>query len=78
MIVLTPAEQNDYRQFVFPAIVNAAPGTKLFFRDFFGSQRSASPRIARYIYEQIIGAQGSLKGIARLNKDRMADGIVRV
>lgn len=78
MIVLTPAELNDYRQFVFPAIANATPGTKLYFRNFFGSQRSASPRIARYVYEQITNTQGSLKGIARLNKSRMVDGIIRL
>ena len=78
MIVLTPAEMNDYKQFVFPAIAAAAPGIKMYFRDFFGPQRSASPRIARYLYQEITGAQGSLKGMARLSKNRMSDGIVRL
>lgn len=78
MFTLTSAEFNDFIQHIFPAIYNATPGSLLFFRDFFGSQRSASPRIARFLYEQITAPQGSLKGIARLNKSRISEGIIRV
>lgn len=76
MITLSQAEQKDYDQFILPAISNAAPGTKLFFRDFFGPQRSASPRLSRYLREQI--QQGSLRGILRLNGSRMSEGIVKI
>lgn len=77
MITLTLEEQNDYNQFILPAISNAPTGTQWKFRDFFGP-RSASPRLSRYLYEQITGKQGSLRGVLRLNGSRMSEGIVKI
>lgn len=77
MITLSQAEQKDYNQFILPAISNAPTGTQWKFRDFFGpQQRSASPRLASYIFQEI--QQGSLRGILRLNGSRMSEGIVKI
>ncbi len=78
MIYLNPEETYDYEKIILPAIYNAQPGSRLYFRDFFSHiGRSASPRLARFLYEEIT-FRTSLNGIVRLKGSRMRDGIVRL
>lgn len=78
MVYLNPEEEQDYQQIILPAIYHAQPGTLMFFRDFFSPvARSASPRLARFLYEEI-KYRTSLNGIVQLKGSRIREGIVRL
>ena len=77
-ITLNVQESQDYQKIILPAIYHAQPGTLMFFRDFFNPiSRTASPRLARFLYEEIT-YRTSLNGIVRLKGSRMRDGIVKL
>lgn len=79
MIVLTPAELQDFKKIVLPAIYRASPGTILQFRNFFAPlSRSASPRISRYIFECLQQRVPPLYGTVRLRGTRMRDGLIKL
>lgn len=77
-IKLNALEKKEYQEIVLPAIRQATPGTVLFFRDFFTPlSRTASPRVARFLYEELKHGT-SFSGMARLCGTRLADGIERI
>lgn len=77
MIVLNTQERTEYTRIILPHIYRAKPGTVIFFRDFFPS-RTASPRLARYLYEELRRNTSPLRGIVRLNGTRMREGLIRL
>lgn len=70
MITLTKQECHDYSTFVLPTLKKACQGTVLFFRDFFPG-RSASPRIAQFLFQQV--KAGLIPGVV-LNGDTSREG----
>lgn len=71
---LSNAEQLDFN--LIHSVILAAPaGTILYFRDFFQG-RTASPRLARYLFEQVQAGAGNLP--LRLRGKFSRDGYVKV
>lgn len=62
-VILNSKEIKDYNSCIEPVIKNSPSGTRLFFPDDFFTNRSATPRLARYMFEQV--DHGILKGVLR-------------
>jgi len=75
-VVLNQNEMDDYASYIFPVIVHASLGTHLNYPDDFFEKRTASPRLGRYLFEQV--EHGNLKGALRCFGSRSKDGYVKL
>ena len=75
-VELNQNEMDDYASHIFPVIVHASLGTHLNYPDDFFEKRTASPRLGRYLFEQV--DHGNLKGTLRCLGSRSKDGYVKL
>lgn len=75
-VVLNKNEKDEYASYIFPVIVHASSGTHLNYPDDFFAKRTASPRLGRYLFEQV--DHGNLKGTLRCLGSRSKDGYVKL
>lgn len=75
-VALNQNEIEEYTLYMVPVIAGASSGTHLKHPDDFFANRTVTPRLGRYLFEQV--DHGSLKGTLRCLGSRSKDGYVKL